>query len=85
MSHQCRRFPFNKRSIDAIPPHDLSSPSREAEYSDAECIELHLRVSKNGRRFFQHRYRYLGRKKSLSLGEYPHISQGVKEIKMSVM
>lgn len=69
-----RRFPFTKRSIDALPPHDPESPSREAEYSDAECIGLHLRVSKNGRKFFQHRYRHLGRKKCMSLGEYPHIT-----------
>jgi len=74
MRDQSRRFAFTKRAIEAIPAHDPDSPSREAEYSDAECIGLHLRVSKNGRRFFQHRYRYLGRKKCLSLGEYPHIS-----------
>lgn len=68
------RFAFTKRTIDAIPPHDPASPSREREFSDAECVGLHLRVSKNGRRFFQHRYRHLGRKKCMSLGEYPHIS-----------
>ena len=69
-----KRFPFTKRSIDALPAHDPDSPSREAEYSDAECVGLHLRVSKNGRRFFQHRYRYMGRKKCLSLREYPHVT-----------
>ncbi len=74
MTGHSKRFPFTKRTIEAIPPHDPDSPSREAEYSDAECIGLHLRVSKNGRRFFQHRYRHLGRKKCLSLGEYPHVS-----------
>jgi len=40
-----KRFPFTKRTIEAIPPNDPSSPSREAEYSDAECIGLKLRVS----------------------------------------
>jgi integrase len=69
-----KRFPFTKRNIDTIPSHDPDSPSREAEYSDAECIGLKLRVSKNGRRFFQHRYRFLGRKKCMALGEYPHVS-----------
>lgn len=69
-----RRFPFTKRAIEALPAHDVDSPSREAEYSDAECIGLHLRVSKTGRRFFQHRYRFLGRKKCLNLGEFPHVS-----------
>jgi integrase len=71
---QNRRFPFTKRTIESLPAHDTDSPSREAEYTDAECIGLHLRVSKNGRKFFQHRYRHLGRKKCMSLGEYPHIS-----------
>ena len=66
-----KRFPFNKRTIEALSPHDADSKSREAEYSDAECIGLKLRVSKGGRKFFQHRYRYMGRKKCLSIGEFP--------------
>jgi len=76
MAEPChsRRFPFSKRAIEALPAHDPKSPSRETEYTDAECIGLHLRVSKNGRRFFQHRYRFLGRKKCISLGEFPHVS-----------
>ena len=69
-----KRFPFNKRTIEALPPHAVDSPSREAEYTDMECIGLHLRVSKNGRKFFQHRYRHLGRKKCVTLGEFPHVS-----------
>jgi len=69
-----KRFPFNKRSIEALSPHDPNSPSREAEYSDAECIGLKLKVSKGGRKFFQHRYRYMGRKKCLTFGEGPYVS-----------
>lgn len=69
-----KRFPFTKRAIEALPAHDPESPSREAEYSDAECIGLRLRVSKNGRRFFQHHYRICGRKKCMSLGEFPHVT-----------
>ncbi|APG24247.1 tyrosine-type recombinase/integrase [Syntrophotalea acetylenica] len=68
------RFTFNQRALDALPPHDPDSPSRETEYTDQSCVGLQLRVSKNGRKFFQHRYRYLGRKRCLSLGEYPHVS-----------
>ena len=64
-----RKFPFTKKTIGSLPSHDPDSPSREAEYSDSEMIGLKLRVSKNGRRFFQHRYNYLGRKRCLSLGE----------------
>jgi hypothetical protein len=49
-----KRFPFSKRTIEAIEAHDPDSKSREAEYSDAECIGLKLRVSKGGRKIFQH-------------------------------
>ena len=66
-----KRFPFTKRAIEALPPHDPESPSREAEYSDAECIGLKLRVSKGGRKFFQNRYRYMGHKKCLTIVEFP--------------
>lgn len=51
-----KRFAFTKRAIEALPAHAVDSPSREAEYTDMECIGLHLRVAKNGRKFFQHRY-----------------------------
>jgi integrase len=69
-----RKFPFSKLEIERLPAHDPASPSRETEYADSACTGLHLRVSKNGRRFFQHRYRFLGRKMCLSLGEFPAIS-----------
>jgi hypothetical protein len=68
------RFSFTKRRIEAISPHDLDSPRREAKYSDSECLGLKLRVSKGGRKFFQHRYRYMGRKKCLTIGEFPHVT-----------
>lgn len=71
---QSRKFPFTKRGIEMLPAHDPASPSRETEYADAECTGLHLRVSKNGRRFFQHRYRFLSRKRCLNLGEFPAVS-----------
>ncbi len=71
---QNRRFAFTKRSIEALPAHDPDSPSRETEYADSECVGLHLRVSIRGRKFFQHRYRCWGRKRCMTLGEYPHVS-----------
>lgn len=71
---QARKFPFTKRGIEALPAHNPDSASRECEYADAECVGLHLRVSKNGRKFFQHRYRFLGRKKCLNVGEFPAVS-----------
>jgi len=74
MSTSSRRFAFSKKAIEALPPNDPDSKSTDAEYSDTECIGLRLRVSKGGRKFFQHRYRYMGRKKCLNLGEVPYIS-----------
>lgn len=52
-----RSFRFNKRNIENLPPHDPSSRSSEMEYSDLECRGLKVSVSKNGRKFFLHRYR----------------------------
>ena len=43
------RFPFNNRAIEALPAHDIDSPSMEAEYNDMEWIVLYLRVAKNDR------------------------------------
>lgn len=71
---QSRKFPFTKRAIEMLPAHDPASPSRETEYADAECTGLHLRVGKNGRRFFQHRYRFFGRKGCIKIGEFPAVS-----------
>jgi integrase len=69
-----RRFEFTNRTISALPAHDPESPSREAEYSDTSCTGLHLRISKNSRRFFQYRYKFYGRKMCISLGEFPAVS-----------
>lgn len=71
---QSRKFPFTKKAIEALPAHEPNSTSRAAECSDSETIGLKLWVSKNGRRFFQHRYLFLSRKRCLSLGEFPHVT-----------
>jgi hypothetical protein len=57
-----KRFPFTKRAIEALSAHAVDSRSREAEYTDVKSSGLHLRVAKNGSKFFQHRYRYMGQK-----------------------
>ncbi|MBE2889569.1 tyrosine-type recombinase/integrase [Geobacter anodireducens] len=69
-----RQFRFSHRQIDALPPHDADSASAMAEYSDTEVVGLKLSVSKSGRRYFLHRYRFRGKKKALKLGEYPSVS-----------
>lgn len=87
--NSCRKFPFTKKAIDALPAHDPESPSTDAEYSDVECIGLRLRVSKGGRKFFQYRYSFLGRKFCLNIGSWPEISindarQIVSEYKLMI-
>jgi len=69
-----RRFRFSHAALEALPPHDADSPSREAEYSDAEVVGLRVLVSKTGRRFFYFRYRFRGRKRALRIGEFPSVS-----------
>ena len=79
-----KKFPFTKRAIDALPAHDPASPSRESEFSDAECSGLHLLVSKTGRKSMLHRYRYQRKKKSMALGEFTSISS-VQDFRKTVM
>ena len=31
-----KRFAFTKKAIEALQPHEMGSPSREAEYTDME-------------------------------------------------
>lgn len=65
-----RKFKFNKRQIDSLPPTPSTSRSRETEWSDEICSGLKLIVNRQGRKRFLFRYT-LGIKKSLQLGEYP--------------
>jgi hypothetical protein len=39
-----QRFPFSKRIIEALPPHAVYNPKREAKDTDMGCNGLHLRV-----------------------------------------
>lgn len=71
---ECRKLVFSTRSIAALPANSIDSRSRETEYRDAACPGLTLRIGKNGRRFFQHRYIFLGRKSCIAIGEFPHVS-----------
>lgn len=85
-----RKFTFTKKALEALPPHDANSPSREAEYSDQECTGLRIRVSKGaGKKFFQFRYTFFSRKFCISIGEFPAISvqdarQIVSEYKLMI-
>ena len=33
-----KRFPFTKRAIEALPPHDLDSPSRDVDGRDSNPL-----------------------------------------------
>lgn len=69
-----RQFRFSNRQIDALPPQQRDSASAMAEYTDTEVVGLKLAVSKTGRKYFWHRYRFRGRKRMMKLGEYPSLS-----------
>ena len=69
-----RRFRFTHALLDALPPHDPESPSREMEYTDAEVVGLRLLVSKSGRKFFYLRYTIDRRKGAVRIGEFPSVS-----------
>jgi len=71
---ESRKFRFNKREIESLPPHDPDSASSEQEWSDLECRGLRLSVSKNGRKFFCHRYMINRRKRTVRIGEFPAVS-----------
>lgn len=69
-----KQFRFSQRLIDALPAQDRDSPSAMAEYSDLEVVGLKLAVSRTGRKYFWHRYRFRGRKQMMKLGEYPSVT-----------
>lgn len=71
---EARQFKFSHKQIDDLPPHDKKSASAMSEYSDTEVVGLKLAVSKSGRMYFWHRYRFRGRKRMIKLGEYPSVS-----------
>ena len=68
---QSRKFKFNKRQLDSLPPTPSASRSRETEYTDELCSGLKLIVNRQGRKRFLFRYTYNRVKKSIQLGEYP--------------
>ncbi|CED58359.1 Phage integrase family protein [Moritella viscosa] len=68
---QSRKFKFNKRQMDNLPPTPADSRSRETEYTDEGCSGLKLIVNRQGRKRYLFRYTISSTKKSLQLGEYP--------------
>lgn len=68
---QSRKFKFNKRQLDSLPPTPPSSKSKETEYTDELCSGLKMIVNRQGRKRFLFRYTLHGTKKSIQLGEYP--------------
>jgi len=68
---QSRKFKFNKRQLDSLPPTPQSSRSKETEYTDELCSGLKLIINRQGRKRFLFRYTYNRVKKSIQLGEYP--------------
>ena len=70
---QNRKFKFNKRQFDALPPTPIDSRSRETEYTDEGCSGLKLIVNRQGRKSYLFRYTFNGVKRSMQIGEYPAV------------
>lgn len=68
-----RQFRFNKKLIDALPPHPEDAKSKESEYSDTEVAGLRIIVNRRGRKYFLFRYSFDGAKRSMKLGDYPQM------------
>lgn len=68
-----RQFRFNKKLIDALPPHPEGAKSKESEYSDTEVAGLRVIVTRKGRKYFLLRYTLNGAKRSMKLGDYPQL------------
>jgi integrase len=66
-----RKFRFTNRSLDALPPCPITSPSKATEYSDVEVPGLKALVSKSREIVFYHRYVFGGKKRAMRLGVYP--------------
>lgn len=65
------KFRFTNRALVQLPVHDAASPSRSAEYSDADVIGLRVLVTKQGRKYFYFRFVFEGQKRAAKLGEFP--------------
>lgn len=76
-----RQFRFNKKAIDALPPHPPDARSTESEYSDMDVAGLRLLVNRLGRKYFLLRYTINGRKRSMKLGDYPTLDVGDARLK----
>jgi integrase len=68
-----RQFRFNKKLIDALPPHPEDVRAKESEYSDTEVAGLRIIVNRRGRKYFLLRYSFGGAKRSMKLGDYPQM------------
>jgi hypothetical protein len=65
------KFRFTNRALSQLPAHEAGSPSRSAEYSDADVIGLRVLVNKQGRKYFYFRFVFNGQKRAAKLGEFP--------------
>ncbi|MFS0756506.1 tyrosine-type recombinase/integrase [Noviherbaspirillum sp. 1P10PC] len=65
------KFRFTNRALSQLQAHATDSPSRSAEYSDAEVIGLRVLVNKQGRKYFYFRFVFEGQKRAAKLGEFP--------------
>lgn len=65
------RVRLSQKMIESLPPNPPDARRREMDYADADAVGLRLSVSKGGRKFWDYRYKYNRRKRTMRLGEWP--------------
>jgi integrase len=66
-----RSIIFSRRAIEALPIPRRENSSSGVEYSDSRQMGLKLAVYHSGRRVFRHRFTIDGKKRAVTLGEFP--------------
>ncbi len=73
-SKKCRRFRFTQKAIESLPTPPPDARAHQDEYSDIDVVGLRVVVGRNGRKFFDYRFRRNMRKRAIRIGEFPAVS-----------
>lgn len=68
------RYKLSDSVIAKLPPHDRKSKGHATEWADSECVGLRITAGRGGRKHWDFRYRFGGKKAILRLGEWPSVT-----------
>lgn len=69
-----RTLKFSHRTIESLPPPEPEWPSNNIEFSDSVETGLKLVVYRSGKRHFRHRFVFNGKKRMVTIGEFPAVN-----------